>query len=137
MYRRIRFPPRRAVACVKQPAIAAGRLGPFPPPPLPPLRTRGDRLEPLTTPYSVEREGDAMNHCVGGYVGSVFSGRSYVYAGIVAGERLTVEVVPHGAAWAMQQARGERNQFPSAEAMRRLAEWCAPLPQEDDLFDFL
>jgi hypothetical protein len=109
-------------------------LGPFPPPPLPALTADGDSLRPLTTPHSVEREGEIMNHCAGGYVGAVFSGRSYLYAGSVAGERLTVEVVRQAGGWALNQARGAGNLFPAEEAMRRLASWCPPVPESDDPF---
>jgi hypothetical protein len=128
LYRRIRHPPARdrsgRRAREASEPCPGPRPGPFPPPPLPALHGADDRLEPLTTPYALEREGEAMRHCVGGYVEAVFAGRSYIYAGQVAGERVTVELVPASEGWAVRQVRGHGNAPPSPATRERLAAWC-------------
>ena len=136
LYRRIRHPPvpyRYVRLEGIEPGTTTGpRQGPFPPPPMPALTGAEDRLEPLTTPYALEREGESMKHCVGGYGEAVFAGRSYIYAGTVAGERVTVELVHAAEGWTVRQVRGPGNALPARRCLERLAQWCPRRPDADE-----
>lgn len=63
----------------------------------------------LSTPASLAREGDEMNHCVGSYAPAVEKNQSVILSIRVAGQRSTVELSPRGE---VRQHRGPKNTDP-------------------------
>lgn len=81
----------------------------------------------LATPAELVREGDELQHCVGGYVPAVESGQSVIVGIDVLGYRSTVELTPDGA---ILQHRGPQNTTPHPlcarvidQFLRRRTQW--------------
>lgn len=72
----------------------------------------------LCTPAALAKEGDEMQHCVGGYESAVQNGQSIILSIRVCGERSTVELASDGR---VLQHRGAQNSAPHPLCERVLA----------------
>jgi hypothetical protein len=94
--------------------------------PLPEISSSRLCLTQLRTPESLAREGAWMRHCVATLLPRVLSGEVAVYAGTVAGERLTVAV---SRSWQgtveLVDARGKENRLPTVAQSQLLGGWLA------------
>jgi hypothetical protein len=97
---------------------------PLPKPPFPDCAEPGFQIRALQTPLQMILEGERMRHCAADYVRQVSVGRSYLYSAIIAGKRLTVELLSdaqHG--WRVGAARGFANRDTTRSERVRIARW--------------
>lgn len=95
----------------------------LPCPTLPALGLPEVELAPITTARELRDEGLAMRHCVATRLADIVAGRVIACRGVVAGERVTVELVRHDAGWTLGDARCAANQLPRPDTMRRIQRW--------------
>lgn len=88
-----------------------------------PFRFKGFSISELRDPGKILEEGDVMHHCVGGYLGAVYGGKSAIVSFFKhrVQDRLTLEVSPNGRRFfgtrlfRSVQLRGLLNRAPTPE----------------------
>jgi len=80
------------------------------------------RVQPIRTPAALVREGEEMDHCVGGYARAVERGQSIVVSIRAFGHRSTAELSPSGQ---VLQHHGPRNEAPHPVCEAVLAHFLA------------
>ena len=93
---------------------------PLPAPPLPGT----DHIVPLIKPQEILEEALKMKHCVLSYLESIREGHSYVYR-VLAPERATLEIRPHGGQWVLAQLCGFKNAKPGQAVRMTVENWLA------------
>jgi len=110
----------------RYPAPAAARLRAPPEAAAPADAGTYFRIRLLRTPEELTREGEEMAHCVATRLPQVVRGESFIYAAVVKGRRLTVEVVPlPGGGATFGDVRARANDAPTAGELRLLDQWLA------------
>lgn len=120
--------------CIKVDDVLGATL---PPGPIPNVLAPRLQLAQIRTPEALAREGAHMRHCIATYLPQVLSGDLAVYAGTVAGERLTValSVGWHGTVEILE-ARRRANLHPTVTQWQLLRGWLAsprPAPSPSHL----
>lgn len=106
---------------IRQAKIEAELKKPFPEPFLPGYAKDEWEIVPLLCRDELEKEGDAMHHCVGSYASTVVRGDSYIYSLRRDNERLaTLELTNK---YKINQLRGHCNKHPGDEAFDFVNLW--------------
>lgn len=89
------------------------------------LATAEVGLAPIATVGALLEEGAEMQHCVVSRAVEALAGRVLLFRGVVAGERVTVELVRTLFGWDLGDVRRRRNALPSPRAMSLVRAWAA------------
>lgn len=94
----------------------------FPPPPFPGLEDGS--ITPLTSSSALDKEGEAMHHCVAAYGPLVQMGSLYIYR-VLRPQRATVELRMDGREWQLGQLKGRDNREVSDGTRQAVVAWLA------------
>ncbi|MSP17660.1 MAG: hypothetical protein EXR73_13830 [Myxococcales bacterium] len=86
--------------------------------------TRGSAtVRPLVTARELIDEGERMGHCLASYLPHVLAGHCHIYAALVDGAPLTIEVEAGPRSFQVGQIAGRANREPTPDEWAALAPW--------------